>query len=267
MGMCGDNRPVGFFDSGIGGYSILREVKKLLPNESTLYFADRDHCPYGPKSREEILERALFVTERLLAGNSKAIVVACNTATAAAIDYLRANYPVPFIGLEPAVKPAALLTKTGVIGVLATEGTISGRLFRETTSHLPENIRVVIRKVKGFVEAVEAGRTEPTPELLTLVEREIRPLLDEGADILVLGCTHFPFLSGVIREVAGESVQLIDPAKAVAQQLKRVLEKENLCAASDARPGHTDITVNKDENYLSVVRDITGGIGRDYFLS
>lgn len=235
------NGPVGFFDSGVGGLSVWREAVKLLPCESTVYLADRAHCPYGPRPREELERFCRANTEILLRRGCKLVVVACNTATAAAIDALRSSgYPVGFVGMEPAVKPAALASKTGVVGVLATAGTFKGRLYRETSRRFADRARILVREVKGWVEAVERGDVRPTPEVRRLVRREIQPLLDENADSLVLGCTHFPFLRQAIdleiSESARREVRVYDPAPAVARQIKAVLERDGLMSGN-ADPG------------------------------
>lgn len=244
---------IGVFDSGEGGLSVLREIIRLLPDEEYVYYSDNAHCPYGEKSREYIQERAREVTEILLRAGADIIVVACNTATAAAIAMLRAEYSdasseevrkrvleltsgrhdhIRFIGMEPAVKPAALGTKTGVIGVLATAGTLKGSKYLKTKESVDDNVKVVEHVGKGFVELVEAGKLSG-PETESVVAASLRPLLDEGADIIVLGCTHYPFLLGVMKKIAGPEVRFIDPAPAVARQLFRVMTEEGLADATE----------------------------------
>ena len=223
---------IGFFDSGLGGLSVWREVAERLPMERTVYLADNAHCPYGPKPPDRIIAYSRTNTERLLGEGCKLIVVACNTATAAAIDTLRAAYPIPFIGMEPAVKPAALASKCHTIGVLATPGTVQGRLYRETSSRFAGNTRILVRRVEGWVEAVERGETAVTDATVALVRREIAPLLEAGVDGLVLGCTHFPFLREVIRAVAGPDVTLYDPAEAIARRVEAVLSEKGLASQS-----------------------------------
>lgn len=223
----------GIFDSGVGGMSVLKEVRKLLPDESIVYYADTAHCPYGEKSKEYIIDRARHITQTLLSKGASVIVVACNTATAAAIATLREEYPeVPFIGMEPAIKPAALRTKTGVVGVLATAGTLKAQKYIDTREQYSEGIKVVEHIGQGFVELVEKGFLNG-PEAEKTVEASLRPLLDEGADVIVLGCTHYPFLSQTIQKVAQTThpqrdIQIIDPAPAVARQLYKVMEKQGL---------------------------------------
>ena len=215
---------IGIFDSGSGGLSVYREIVKLLPQERYLYFADNAHCPYGEKTAEYIRDRARAITEILLGMGADIIVVACNTATAAAIATLREEYPdTPFIGMEPAVKPAALGTETGVIGVLATAGTLKGSKYLKTKGRFEEDVRIVEHVGEGFVELVENGILDG-PEAYGSVRKSLRPLLDAGADRIVLGCTHYPFLKPVIESIAGPGVQVIDPAPAVARQTVRILE-------------------------------------------
>ena len=240
MNCASERRPVGFFDSGIGGTCILNAFKRLCPDEETIYIADSKNCPYGNKSQEEIIRLSEANVKKLLARNCKMIVVACNTATAAAIDYLRTKYPlVPFVGLEPAVKPAALRSKTGVVGVLATAGTFHGRLYNETKAKFAKNVTVIAVVADEFVTEVEkAYRGLDIPEVLSrledlefldylepVVRRRIEPLLKAGADKIVLGCTHFPHLKPVIEKVCAGCAEVIDPSDAVARQAKRLLEK------------------------------------------
>ena len=219
---------IGIFDSGSGGLSVYRELKKLLPQERYLYFSDNAHCPYGEKTAEYIQDRARTITDFLLEKGADIIVVACNTATAAAIATLRAEYPeVPFIGMEPAVKPAALGTKSGVIGVLATAGTLKGSKYLHTRGRFEDNVRIVEHVGEGFVELVEAGHLDGKQAEET-VRASLQPLLDKGADIIVLGCTHYPFLQPVIERLAGPSVQVIDPAPAVARQTLHILQEKGI---------------------------------------
>ncbi len=260
---------IGVFDSGEGGLSVLREIIRLLPDEEYVYYSDNAHCPYGEKSREYIQERAREVTEILLRAGADIIVVACNTATAAAIAMLRAEYSdtsseevrkrvleltsgrhdhIRFIGMEPAVKPAALGTMTGVIGVLATAGTLKGSKYLKTKESVDDNVKVVEHVGKGFVELVEAGKLSG-PETESVVAASLKPLLDEGADIIVLGCTHYPFLLDVMKKIAGPEIRFIDPAPAVARQLFRVMTEEGLaddtdqCESSEARKPSPSVTL------------------------
>jgi len=215
---------IGIFDSGSGGLSVYRELVKLLPKEQYHYFADNAHCPYGEKSPLYIKRRARYITEHFLDNRADIIVVACNTATAAAIATLRQEYPdVPFVGMEPAVKPAALGTQTGVIGVLATAGTLKGSKYLNTRGLYEGDVKIAEHVGQGFVELVENGILDG-PEAEATVKASLQPLLDQGADRIVLGCTHYPFLKPVIERLSGPGVQVIDPAPAVARQTLRILQ-------------------------------------------
>ena len=219
---------IGIFDSGSGGLSVYREIVKLLPREHYLFFADNAHCPYGEKPASYIQDRARTITDILSGLGAEVIVVACNTATAAAIATLRTEYPdLPFIGMEPAVKPAALGTKSGVIGVLATAGTLKGSKYLKTRGQFEDNVRIVEHVGEGFVELVERGILDGA-EAEKVVRASVEPLLDEGADILVLGCTHYPFLRPLIERIAGPGVQVIDPAPAVARHTVHVLRESGI---------------------------------------
>ncbi len=228
---------IGIFDSGTGGMSVYREIRKVLPRERYVYFSDNAHCPYGDKTAEYVRDRGREITRFLLGKGADVIVIACNTATAAAVSALRAEFPdTPFIGMEPAVKPAALGTKTGVIGVLATAGTLKGSKYLTTRGKYADNVRIVEAVGRGFVELVEAGKLDG-PETEAVVDRSLRPLLDAGADTVVLGCTHYPFLAGVIGRLAGPEVRVIDPAPSVARHLADVMTQRNLirCDAASER--------------------------------
>ena len=223
---------IGIFDSGVGGLSVFREIRKVLPDERYVYFSDNAHCPYGEKTREYIIERARAITETLLSKGADVIVVASNTATAAAIADLRERYDVPFIGMEPAVKPAASCTKTGVVGVLATAGTLKADKYLTTRGKYAEEVRFVEHVGEGFVELVENGNTSGA-EAERVVGKSLIPLLEAGADTIVLGCTHYPFLSDTILKVASDHfpaqvISMIDPAPAVARHLLDVMTTEGL---------------------------------------
>lgn len=228
---------IGIFDSGIGGLSVFREIRKVLPEQSYVYYSDNAHCPYGEKTREYIIDRARTITRFLLEKGCEIIVVACNTATAAAIATLREEFPVKFIGMEPAIKPAAQATKTGVVGVLATAGTLRATKYIDTRARWAQNVRIAEHIGQGFVELVEKGTTTG-PEAESTVRSSLMPLLDEGADMIVLGCTHYPFLSGTISKIASEAhperdIKIIDPAPAVARHLIEVMEEEGIHPASE----------------------------------
>ncbi len=223
---------IGIFDSGSGGLSVYREIARILPEQRYIYVSDSAHCPYGQKSREFIRERASVITEFLAGQGCDVIVVACNTATAAAISYLRETYDIPFIGMEPAVKPAALSTRSGVIGVLATAGTLKASNYLDLRDSIPEGLKVVDRVGEGFVELVESCDLE-SPYAERIVFGSVEPLVTRGADVLVLGCTHYPFLRPMIEKVATalapeRKFDIIDPAPAVARQLVRVMHDHGL---------------------------------------
>lgn len=228
---------IGIFDSGIGGLSVFREIRKLLPDQGYIYYSDSAHCPYGEKSKEYIIDRARSITRRLMEMGVEIVVVACNTATAAAISTLRKEFPIKFIGMEPAIKPAAALTKTGVVGVLATAGTLKAEKYLDTREKWAQSITVVEHIGEGFVELVEKGQTSGA-EAEAVVQNSLVPLLEAGADTIVLGCTHYPFLADTIKKVAaahgadGNSFHLIDPAPAVARHLLEVMEAEGIQTVS-----------------------------------
>ncbi len=218
--------PIGFFDSGIGGTSIWKEVHQLLPYENTIYLADSKNAPYGVKSKNEIIELCIKNTELLLNKNCKLIVVACNTATTNAISYLRENYQVPFIGIEPAIKPAAQNSETQTIGVLATKGTINSELFHKSIDKYP-NIKFIEQIGYGLVPLIENGEINSNA-VFQLLKEFIEPMVQEGIDYLVLGCTHYPYLIPQIKKIVPSHVKIIDSGEAVAKQTKYVLEENKL---------------------------------------
>ena len=223
---------IGIFDSGTGGLSVFKEIRKLLPEERYIYFSDNAHCPYGEKSREYIIERSREITRFLLDKGCDIIVVACNTATAAAIAVLREEFPVRFIGMEPAVKPAVKSTRTGVVGVLATAGTLKADKYLNTREKFSEGVKITEHVGQGFVELVEKGCLTGR-EAEDVVRASLKPLLDEGADRIVLGCTHYPFLWDTIAKIASElyperAIEIIDPAPAVARHLLETMKTEGL---------------------------------------
>ena len=218
---------IGIFDSGVGGLSVFREIRKVLPEQSYIYYSDNAHCPYGEKTVEFIIDRCRQITEFLLSKGAEIIVVACNTATAAAIKTLREEYPVRFIGMEPAIKPAAQITQSGTVGVLATTGTLRSEKYLRHKEKYASHIQIVEHVGEGFVELVENGITSG-PEVEAVVSRSLKPLLDAGADTIVLGCTHYPFLSDVIIGLAGPEIRLIDPAPAIAKRLIEVMDEEGI---------------------------------------
>lgn len=229
--------PIGVFDSGVGGLSVLHEIRSALPAEDLLYVADSAHAPYGDKSRQFIEARSIAISEFLVSRHAKAIVVACNTATGAAVTTLRSRFSMPIIAMEPAVKPAAMNTKSGVIGVLATRRTLASDNFVKLFARYGEDVEILGQACPGLVEQVETGDLSGSKTRL-LLEQYVLPLLERGADTLVLGCTHYPFLAPLIQEIAGTGVAVIDSAAAVARQLRRRLEVGDLLA--DAERGGTE---------------------------
>lgn len=219
--------PIGVFDSGAGGLTVLNELLKVLPGESFVYFADSANCPYGPKPQSEVVELSDCITRFLLELGCKLVVVACNTATAAAIEHLRNNFKIPFIGMEPAIKPASHNSKTKSIGVLATAGTFKGKLYIETSKKYASDVNVCYQVGEGLVELVEAGKAD-SPEVTELLHRYVDPMVDCNIDHLVLGCTHYPFLMSSLNRILPKGVEIVDPAPAVARQTLRVLSEYNL---------------------------------------
>lgn len=228
-------QPIGIFDSGVGGTSVWKEIHKLLPYENTIYLADSANAPYGLKSKESIITLSIKNTEHLIDKGCKLIVVACNTATTNAIDVLRNTYNIPFIGIEPAIKPAALNTQTKAIGILATKGTLSSELFHKTTHLFANNINVVERIGEGIVELIESGQLE-SAEMKSLLKIYLKPMLEANIDYLVLGCTHYPYLIPTLIDLLPNRVKIIDSGEAVAKQTKTVLEENNLMNLQTTRP-------------------------------
>jgi glutamate racemase len=223
------DRPIGVFDSGVGGVSVFREIRRKLPAEDLIYLADSAYTPYGDRPAAIIIERSIAMVTLLEREGVKAVVVACNTATGIAVDTLRSQFSLPIVAIEPAVKPAAAMTCTGVIGVLATTQTLASSRFSKLVDAHASGVRVITQAAPGLVERVESGELS-TAATRSLIEQYVKPLLEGGADAIVLGCTHYPFLSDVIQEVAGPGVTLIDPAVAVARELRRRLQSDGLLA-------------------------------------
>lgn len=244
---------IGIFDSGLGGISVWQALYDALPFESLIYLGDGLRCPYGSRSEAEVKAFTEEAVERLLAEGCKMIVIACNTATAVAIKYLRDKYPnIPFVGLEPAVKPAALTTKSGVIGVLATERSLQGDHFRRAEAKYGEDVKILKRVGVGFVEAVEANE-ENRPETAELVRKAVVPLVEAGADKIVLGCTHYPFLRDVIASVVGDGIEIIDSSEAVARRVATLLDENGIRAEEDAKAEYRFLTF-ADEAYAEKLR-------------
>ena len=226
---------IGIFDSGSGGLTVLREIRKILPQERFIYWSDNAHCPYGEKTAAYIIDRSRAIVENLLSRGVQAIVVACNTATATAIATLRAEYDIPFVGMEPAVKPAVSGTRSGVVGVLATAGTLNAPKYLNIKGQYADAVRIVESVGRGFVELVESLELDG-PHAESVVRASLEPLLAAGADTIVLGCTHYPFLLPLMQHIAPPDVTFIDPAPAVARRLRDVLSEGGI-PASDASPG------------------------------
>jgi glutamate racemase len=219
-------RPIGVFDSGVGGLSVVRALSQKLPYESLFYVADRAHCPYGARSAQEIRRLSESICRYLMEHDAKLIVVACNTASAAALSHLRRLFPqLPFVGMVPAVKPAAQSTKTGVVGVLATQSTFQGQLYRDVVRRYAQGTRVIAQICDGLVECVEKGALEE-PRTKALLRSYINPLLGAGADTLVMGCTHYAFLVPTIRQLIGDDVQVLETGEAIARRTTQILKRE-----------------------------------------
>jgi glutamate racemase len=221
-------RPIGIFDSGIGGLTVLRAVHQLMPDEPLLYLADQAHVPYGPRPMLEVRNFSESITRYLLDQGSRLIVVACNTASAAALKYLRRVFPdVPFVGMEPAVKPAAEHTRRGVVGVLATPATFQGELYASVVERFGQSVKLLQHSCPGLVTQIESGALE-SRETYRILQEALQPMLEEGIDTVVLGCTHYPFVIPLIQRIAGPDVRVIDPAPAVARQVQRLLVASSL---------------------------------------
>lgn len=244
-----DNRFIGIYDSGLGGLSVWKEVKRILPEESLLYLGDGKNCPYGSRSKEEVRTLADEAIKYLVENDCKLIIVACNTATAAAIDFLRQKYThLPIVGMEPAVKPACLRTKTKVVGVLATERSLDGDLFRHTAKKYATDIEVITAAGRGFVEVVEQNE-EDSPKAEALVRAATEEMLAKGADEIVLGCTHYPFLKPVLEKItAGMKVEILDPAPAVARHTLHLLNQGQMRSEKGHSPQYLFRTF-ADEEY------------------
>ena len=241
--------PIGILDSGVGGLSVLRHVQALLPNEDLIYFADQSHVPYGPRSADEILRFSAEITRFLLAKRCKLIVVACNTASAAALTNLRVAFPsVPFVGMEPAVKPGAVQTQQGKIGILATVGTFGSQRYASLMARYIQGVVAFEDPCPGLVEQVETGQLDG-PRTERILQNALNPMLAAGVDILILGCTHYPFVLPLIRCLVGSDVVVIDPAPAVAQQVQRLLRLNDL-RTSDTNPGNVTAYTTGDPGHF-----------------
>jgi len=249
------DQPIGIFDSGVGGTSIWKEIACLLPSENTIYLADSKNAPYGAKTKEEIIQLSIKNTKWLIDKGCKLIVVACNTATTNAIGYLRGHYEVPFIGIEPAIKPAALLSKSKIVGILATKGTLSSSLFHNTTENHARGIKVIEQVGTGLVPLIEEGKVN-SKETKILLKKYITPMLDQGMDQLVLGCTHYPYLIPLLKTFLPVHVEVIYSGEAVARQTKAVLEQNGILNTIDQN-GERQFYGNSNISTLkSVLEDV-----------
>jgi glutamate racemase len=252
-----NSAPIGVFDSGIGGLSVFRELTKVVPEESMIYVADSANAPYGTKSRRFITNRCRAISRFLVAQGCKLIVVACNTATGASISTLRREFSIPFIGVEPAVKPAAIASKTGHVGILATAQTFKGEHFRRSIGLYAKSVNLHEAAGTGLVELIENGMID-SPESRRLLSQYLMPMVDQGIDQLVLGCTHYPFLIPVIREILPAGIQIIDPAPAVARQTRKVLEQNNYLNSSGVKRQQF-YTSGSIEKFTKVLTKLAGG--------
>ncbi|WP_299432327.1 glutamate racemase [uncultured Aquimarina sp.] len=246
-----NNQPIGIFDSGIGGTSIWKEIAIALPNENTIYLADSKYAPYGKRSKEEIIALSIKNTKKLLELNCKIIVVACNTATTNAIKVLRDQFDIPFIGIEPAIKPAALNTKTRKVGVLATKGTLSSELFAKTSDLYATKIEVIEVIGTGLVELIEEGKIH-TSEMFALLTSYVQPLIEQNIDYLVLGCSHYPYLIPILRKMVPDNIIIIDSGEAVARQTKVILSEKEILKQDYQEGSHIFFTNGE----LQILRDI-----------
>jgi glutamate racemase len=256
-----DQRPIGIFDSGIGGLSVLRHMRGRLPQEDLLYLADQAHVPYGPRPLEQVRAFTEEIARFLLAQGAKLIVVACNTASAAALKHLRDAFPeAPFVGMEPAVKPAAETTHNKVVGVLATQATFQGELFASLVERFAKDVIVLEQTLPGLVERIEAGdlQSQTTREIL---EKAVQPLLEKGADALVLGCTHYPFIRPLLDEIVAGRAEIIDPSPAVARQAGRVLSHQGLLASETSQGQVIFLSTRSSEQLTQSAFQLTGITG------
>ena len=245
--------PIGIFDSGVGGLSVWREIAHLLPAEDTVYFADQIHVPYGPRDEHELRRYADAITRFLLEHGCKAIVVACNTASAAALKFLRETHPnIPTIGMEPAVKPAAAATRTRVIGIMATPATFQGRMFQATAGRYAQDIKLINQICDGLAERIESGELASDSTLAAL-RGHLTPILAAHADVIVLACTHYPFVIEAIRAIVGSTVQVIDPAPAVARYLKSVLAERGALTTRARAGAHQFYTSGASSSFNSAL--------------
>jgi glutamate racemase len=254
--------PLGVFDSGVGGLSVLKAIRRELPKETAIYVADQVHVPYGLRPLEEVQGYAEAITRYLKGKGVKLIVVACNTASAAALHHLRRTIPeIPFVGMEPAVKPAAEYTRSGVVGVLATPATFQGKLYASVVERFANNVTILQQTCPGLVAQIEAGQLTGL-DTRAILKRALHPMLEQGIDTVVLGCTHYPFVIPMIEEIVGPSVRVIDPAPAVARQVRRVLSDRNLLNNTDKTTTTRFLTSGDTNSLESVLPELLEQKGR-----
>jgi glutamate racemase len=256
------NYQIGLFDSGIGGTSIWKEVHALLPHENTIYLADSKNAPYGLKTKDEIIHLSCKNTELLLEQNCKIIVVACNTATTNAIKELRATYDVPFIGIEPAIKPAAIQSKTQTIGILATKGTLSSALFHENVAKHPD-VTIIEQIGHGLVQLIENGDLD-SKEMNELLKSYLLPMVEKNIDYLVLGCSHYPYLIPQIKKIIPPTIKIIDSGEAVAKQTKKILDEQQLLNDSNNHASQIFYTNSNPEVLKKIVKPIESVYYKDF---
>ncbi|QFS37423.1 glutamate racemase [Burkholderia cepacia] len=251
--------PIGIFDSGLGGLSVLRAARAQLPDESFIYVADSHHAPYGPRDEAFITERTLAIGEWLAREGAKALVIACNTATARAIAAIREHLPMPLVGVEPGIKPAVAVSASGVAGVLATQSTLNSPRFQALLDRYGAGRRFICQPGHGLVEAIERGDTN-SPALRALLGSYLQPMLDDGADTLVLGCTHYPFFTETIRDLVGDRLTIVDTSDAIARQLARILDERNLRAPAGTRAAPPRFCSTSDGRQLQVLASTLLGL-------
>lgn len=250
--------PIGIFDSGVGGLSVLREMRALMPQEDILYFGDQGHVPYGPRPMKQIQDFSEGISRFLLTQNAKIIVVACNTASAAALKYLRETFPaVQFVGMEPAVKPAAEKTQTGKVGVLATPATFQGALYASVVERFANGVELFQNTCNGLVQQIELGNLNGD-ETRKILEDALHPMLEKNIDTVVLGCTHYPFVIPLIKQIVGDKVRVIDPAPSVAKQVKRLVEAGEMANQSEQDGKVRFITSGEADSVKSIIGVLLG---------
>lgn len=265
--MSGISSPIGIFDSGVGGLSVLRAIRAQMPEESVVYFGDQGHIPYGSRPMEQIRNFSEAITKFLLERNAKIIVVACNTASAAALKYLRGKFPATlFVGMEPAVKPAAETTRTGRVGVLATPATFQGALYASVVERFANGVELFQNTCSGLVQQIEQGNLNGG-ETRRILEDALHPMLEMNIDTVVLGCTHYPFVIPLVQEIVGEKVRVIDPAPAVARQVKRLLEAGGMRADSSEKADVRLFTSGEPKALTALLPVLLGESGEVYSVN